>query len=187
MRGTMKFGLGATIYLAFAPYLTAATPALADPAYSSDKVIDIFLKDKTAASDYKAQVKTRGICIGTSADCPTPREPAQAHFNLLVSFDFNSDTLTQAAKDNLDQFARALVDPRLKGEKFEIDGHTDASGPESYNQELSERRANSVVSYLASKGVDASGLLARGFGKSKPAVADPYSAENRRVEAHIVE
>src|SRR5208337_1022632 len=108
-------------------------------------------------------------------------------FDLLVSFDFDSDKLTQAAKDNLDQFAKALRDPQLKGQKFEIDGHTDATGAENYNLGLSERRANAVVAYLASLGIDPTNLVAKGFGKSKPRVADPYSAENRRVETHLLE
>ncbi len=170
-----------------ASFVAGVSPASADPAYSSDKVLGIFLKDKAAAEDFKAKAKTRAICIGTAADCPTPQPPTPARFDLLVSFDFDSDKLTQAARDNLDQFARALQDPRLNGEKFEIDGHTDATGAEDYNQGLSERRAAAVVSYLAGKGIDASSLIAKGFGKTKPRVADPYSAENRRVETHLIE
>ncbi len=105
----------------------------------------------------------------------------------MANFEFNSDQLTQAARENLDQFAKAIKDPRLAGSKFEIDGHTDAVGPEEYNQGLSERRADAVVSYLASDGIDKSLLLAKGFGKSKPRVANPYSPENRRVETHLSE
>ena len=182
-----RIALGAAACLLAAPLPAAVTPAMAGPAYTPDKVIDIFVKDKDASDAYKSQVKTRGICIGTAADCPTPKPPEQARFDLLVTFDFNSDQLTKAAKDNLDQFAKALRDPRLKSEKFEIDGHTDATGAEDYNQGLSERRANAVVAYLASQGVDASTLTAKGFGKSKPRVADPYSPENRRVETRLVQ
>ncbi len=61
------------------------------------------------------------------------------------------------------------------------------SAPKIYNLDLSERRANAVVSYLASQGIDPSLLMPKGFGKSKPRVADPYSAENRRVETHLQE
>ncbi len=187
MRRSLNFMFGAAVCIAVAPDMAYVTSASAGSAYSADNVVNIFLKDKTATDDYKAKVKTRGICIGTAAECPTPQPPAQTRFDLLVGFDFNSDQLTLAAKDNLDQFAKALQDPRLKGEKFEIDGHTDATGAEEYNQGLSERRANAVVSYLASKGVDASSLVAKGFGKSKPRVANPYSPENRRVETHLID
>ena len=96
MLSSKTFLFGAVIGLAAAPYLAAATPASADPAYNSDKVVDLFLKDKAATGDYKAKVKTRGICIGTAAECPTPKAPAQAHFDLLVSFDLDALAATAA-------------------------------------------------------------------------------------------
>lgn len=165
--------------LSMAPALAIA-PAHADPAYKADAVADFFAK--------AAMGKSRSICFGTAADCPAPPPSgAAAKFDLLVNFEFNSDKLTQAARDNLDQFAKALRDPRLKGEKFEIDGHTDATGAELYNLGLSERRASSVVAYLATQGLDPAYLVAKGFGKSKPRVADPYSPENRRVETRLLE
>jgi OmpA family len=189
MRASLKFVFGAAVSLAIATP-TFIAPAYADPAYTANSLVDLFVKQKAAVEAYKAS-KTRSVCIGTAEDCKAqnvePPAPAQEHFDLLVNFEFNSDQLTQAAKDNLNQFAKALQDPRLKGEKFEIDGHTDAVGAEEYNQGLSERRANSVVSYLASQGLDPSVLIPKGFGKSKPRVADPYSAENRRVETHLQE
>jgi outer membrane protein OmpA-like peptidoglycan-associated protein len=187
MRASATFVLGAAVYLAAAAQYARISPAFADPAYTADKVVNTFLEDKAAADAFKAKSKTRAICIGTAAECPTPQRPTQAVFDLLVNFDFNSDQLTPTAKQNLDQFAKALQDPRLKGEKFEIDGHTDATGTEDYNQGLSKRRANSVVSYLASQGLDPSTLIAKGFGKTKPRVADPYSPQNRRVETHLIE
>ncbi len=187
MRASAKIVFGAAVCLAAASPYPGTSPALADPAYTADKIVNLFLKDKAASDAFKTESKTRAICVGTAAECPTPKAPAPANFDLLVNFDFNSDQLTQAAKQNLEQFAKALQDPRLKGEKFEIDGHTDATGAEDYNQGLSERRANSVVSYLTSQGLDPSELIAKGFGKTKPRVADPYSAENRRVETHLME
>ena len=99
---------------------------------------------------------------------------------MLVNFEFNSERLTASARENLSEFAKALLDPQLKGTKFEIDGHTDASGTEMYNMGLSERRAKAVVDYLASLGVDQETLVAHGFGKTKPRVADPYSPQNGR-------
>ena len=151
------------------------SPALADPAYKADTVIDFFTKPKLG--------KPRAVCIGTEAECPQPDQPK---FDLLVNFDFNSDRLTQSARENLDQFAKALRDPRLSTARFEIDGHTDATGSENYNFGLSERRAEAVVAYLASQGLNASMLKAKGFGKSKPRVADPFDPINRRVESRLV-
>ncbi len=184
MRASLTLVVSAAVCLSASALISTAH---AQPAYSTDKVIQLFLKDKAAVDAYKSASKTRAICVGTPAECPTPKAPEVARFDLLVNFEFNSDELTQAAKENLDQFAKALEDPRLHGEKFEIDGHTDAVGPEEYNQGLSERRANSVVSYLTSKGLDPTDLIAKGFGKTKPRVANPFSAENRRVETHLME
>ena len=150
--------------------------ARADP--TSDKVIDIFLKQKATSRG--------GICFGTVEECP-PLPPPLASFDLLVNFDPDSEALTETAKDNLDNVARALLDPRLKGERFEVDAYTDAVGDAAYNLALSERRADAVVSYLISRGMEPSSLIPRGFGSLKPRVADRYSPENRRVEMHLAE
>jgi len=159
--------------------LAAIAPAHADPAYKASAVADFFVKAALGGP--------RSLCFGTAAKCPTPVAPSAAKFDLLVNFEFNSDKLTQAARENLDQFAKALSDERLKGQKFEIDGHTDATGAELYNLGLSERRASAVVAYLAAQGIDAGNLKAKGFGKAKPRVADPFSPENRRVETHLLD
>jgi outer membrane protein OmpA-like peptidoglycan-associated protein len=178
MRVSLVAALSVAAGLLSAPVLTAAS-AHADPAYKAGAIADFFAKAKLG--------KSRSICFGTAAECPAPAPASAAKFDLLINFEFNSDKLTQAARENLDQFAKALHDPRLKDQKFEIDGHTDATGAELYNLGLSERRASSVVAYLSSQGLDPGELKARGFGKAKPRVADPFSPENRRVEAHLLD
>ncbi len=185
MRASSTFTFGGAAALAVS-LLVSPAPARAQPAYSSENVVQIFLKQKSALGGGK----TRALCVGTAADCKkqeAAEAPPPVQFDLLANFEFNSDRLTQAAKENLDQFAKAIKDPRLAGSKFEIDGHTDATGPEDYNLGLSERRADAVVSYLASDGIDPSVLVAKGFGKTKPRVANPYSPANRRVETHLSE
>ena len=66
-----------------------------------------------------------------------------------------------------------------------VDGYTDSVGTDKYNQGLSERRANAVMSHLVDRGVSASRLTATGYGESNP-VASNDTAEgralNRRVE-----
>ena len=164
--------------------LSLATPAFADPAYKADQVVK-FLTD--------AKAKKLGASRGLHLDEPATAQPeAQPkHFDLMVNFEFDSDKLTAAAQANLDQFAAALKDPRvkenLKGEKFAIDGYTDATGAEHYNQTLSQRRAAAVVNYLQQKGVDRSALVAKGFGPTKPRAPDPFDPINRRVETHLVD
>jgi outer membrane protein OmpA-like peptidoglycan-associated protein len=177
MRGFAISALSLAGLLSVSAGLTA-TPVKAEPAYKAATVADFFAK--------AALGKPRTICFGTAAECPAPPAPQAAKFDLLINFEFDSDKLTSAAKENLDQFAKALQDPRLKGLRFEIDGHTDATGAELYNLGLSERRAASVVSYLEAQGLDGGTFKAKGFGMTEPRVADPFSAENRRVESHLL-
>ena len=73
--------------------------------------------------------------------------------------------------------------------KLEIKGHTDNVGSESYNQKLSEERANSVKTYLISKGIEGSKITSSGFGLSKPIASNDTAdgrAKNRRVEFIII-
>ena len=161
--------------------LSLATPVFADPAYKSDTVVDFLLKSKLG--------KSRGLHLDEPATAQPEAQPK--HFDLMVNFEFDSDHLTAAAQANLDQFAAALRDPRvkdnLKGEKFAIDGFTDATGTENYNQTLSQRRAAAVVNYLQQHGVDRSALIAKGFGPANPRAPDPFDPINRRVETHLVD
>ena len=66
-----------------------------------------------------------------------------------------------------------------------VAGHTDSDGDDAYNKDLSQRRAQSVVDYLSSRGVENSNMIAKGFGEEQP-VADNETTEgkaaNRRVE-----
>jgi outer membrane protein OmpA-like peptidoglycan-associated protein len=153
----------------------AIPAARAAPAFKAAAVVSFF--------GSAAKEQFRPVCVGAAADCPAP---ASAAIFVLADFPFASDRLTRAARQNLDEFAKALQDPLLKGRKFEIDGHADAAGAEPYNLELSARRASAVVAYLASRGLDQPYLLiAKGLGKTRPRGANPYSPDNRRVEARM--
>src|SRR3974390_2250046 len=84
MRASNTIVLGAAVCLTAASPYAGVKSAHADPAYSADKVVNLFLKDKAAADAFKAESKTRAICVGTAAECPTPKAPAPATFDLLV-------------------------------------------------------------------------------------------------------
>jgi outer membrane protein OmpA-like peptidoglycan-associated protein len=152
-------------------------PAAADPSYTAGNLITIFAKDKAAADAAK---KVRGLCFESDPDCPKP-----TLVDLQVNFEFDSNRLTGQAKENLDQVAIALKAPEILGTRFNVEGHTDAKGNDQYNQFLSERRAKAVVDYLVAHGIEADTLQAKGFGKTRPKVRDPYSPVNRRVEGHV--
>lgn len=177
MRTSLILACGFAFVCATPVYLA---PAAADPAYKADKVADFFAKakaDKLGAS--------RRVCIEGDPDCATKTAPKP--FDLMVNFEFDSDRLTPSAVENLGQFAEALHDPRLKGQRFAIDGFTDATGAEVYNKTLSERRAEAVAKYLASRGVERGALVAKGYGPTKPRAPDPFDPVNRRVETHLEE
>ena len=102
-------------------------------------------------------------------------------------FDLNKATLKSAGKAELDQLANDLGN-LTSIESIAVVGHTDSTGAASYNQSLSEKRANSVKDYLIGKGVDPALMSASGAGEEQP-IADNKSrdgrAQNRRVEITI--
>jgi len=100
-----------------------------------------------------------------------------------VLFDTGSYTLKPGAREKLAKISGiVLAHPGLN---LQIEGHTDSVGSDEFNQQLSERRADSVRDFLAEQGVRGSAISARGFGKTQP-VAGNDTAEgrqrNRRVE-----
>jgi outer membrane protein OmpA-like peptidoglycan-associated protein len=107
--------------------------------------------------------------------------------DLLIGFELNSDRLSRDARAEAAVFARALNMAQLKNKRFVITGHTDSSGGEAYNLILSQRRAESVVNYLVSQGVDRNRLEAKGAGYANPLPKlTVTNALNRRVEAAVV-
>ena len=107
-------------------------------------------------------------------------------FNLLVSFEYASARLSTTAQANLREFAKGIKDPDLDGAKFVIEGHTDGIGSESYNQRLSEDRAQAVTQYLVNLGVSRDRLTTVAYGESRPKVADINDPANRRVESKLI-
>jgi OmpA-OmpF porin, OOP family len=119
---------------------------------------------------------------------PPAAEREAGSYDLLITFDFDSATLTPQARENLDAFVAALQSSALRSRRFAVDGHTDAKGADAYNQKLSDQRAVAVVDYLVAQGVDRGRLMARGFGETLPRnAADPEAAENRRVETRLAQ
>lgn len=111
-------------------------------------------------------------------------KPAIKYSLPASSFALGSAVLPELLKRQLDVFAEVLRGRHSSaGRQVKIVGHADASGSQAGNMALSQRRAESVRSYLVQKGADPSMLEAVGLGSSDPKnKADPYSSENRRVE-----
>jgi len=105
-----------------------------------------------------------------------------------VHFGFDKANLTSKAKDALDQLASGIS--QTKNYIIVVDGNTDSIGPAAYNYQLSRRRADSVVTYLAAKySVPAHKFYIIGLGEDKPATEDHGAkarAENRRVDVKLM-
>lgn len=132
--------------------------------------------------------------VEAKAPAPTPAPappPSPTYETVTLSagalFDTNSAAIKPAGKAELDAVA-SKIGGVAKVSDIKIVGHTDSIGAESYNQQLSVRRATAVRDYLAGKGVDKSLMSISGMGESQP-VADNRTregrAQNRRVEVSI--
>lgn len=112
---------------------------------------------------------------------------ATGRADLRVSFVTGSAELTPAGRREAEKFLTALAAPSLAGKKFRIEGHTDSVGSRESNLELSKRRAQAVVEYLAAKGADRSRFDVIGYGFDKPVAGlDASAGTNRRVEVVLV-
>jgi outer membrane protein OmpA-like peptidoglycan-associated protein len=109
---------------------------------------------------------------------------SKPNIDLEIQFDYNSADISKTSMPVAKELGKALSNASLKGSTFVVAGHTDAIGSDAYNQNLSERRAETIKRYLIQKyGINGSDLVAVGYGKSKPkdpkAPTDPI---NRRVQ-----
>jgi len=104
-------------------------------------------------------------------------------FNSNVLFGFDKSNLSDDAKINLDKLVKVLN--AYPDTNIEVQGHTDSKGSVSYNQNLSETRAEGVSSYLKNKNINASRITIKGFGESVPKYDNETAdgrTQNRRVE-----
>jgi len=104
-----------------------------------------------------------------------------------IYFDSGSANIKPESFPVLDTVAQTLL--ANEGVRVRIVGHTDSDGSTSYNQGLSERRAQSVYEYLVNKGIPAARLTTAGYGEERPAVPNTSAAnkaQNRRIEFEIL-
>ena len=138
--------------------------------------------DGDGVADYLDQCA--GTPAGVTVDgtgCPLEEEVVLTVDD--VNFAFDSDELDAASRRALDRVVDTVKSHA--GVDLGLVGHTDSTGPASYNQRLSERRAQAVLDYLVSQGVERSALTASGAGEAQPVAANDTAegrAQNRRVE-----
>ena len=113
-----------------------------------------------------------------------------------IFYDFNKATLRPESKQALDKLVKTLNDnPNVT---IELSAHTDSRGSDAYNEQLSQRRAESVVAYLIANGIAADRLTPKGYGESKPKFTydvisalpedeqEQYHQMNRRTEFKVL-
>lgn len=104
-------------------------------------------------------------------------------FSSAVLFGFDQSDLSAEAKANLDKLVKVLN--TYPNTNIEVQGHTDSKGSETYNQNLSEKRAGSVSAYLTANQIASARITTKGFGETLPEYdneTEDGRAQNRRVE-----
>lgn len=135
--------------------------------------------------EYRARIETKARTIPAAQPTPPKVEAAKPknvieHGTVQVRFEFDSDELTNEGQRNLENRM-----PQLRSaSEIEIVGHTDSRGPDAYNLVLSLKRAESVKTFLAERGVGQEKMRIRGEGERHPETDNKTAsgrAQNRRV------
>ena len=124
--------------------------------------------------------------LGPTAKVEKVGEGLNITFNSGILFDINSDKIKPATQEELRKFSETLK--KYADTYLLVDGYTDNTGAEAYNQKLSEKRAEAVSQFLQAQGVQASRLGTRGFGEMHPVgdnTTETGKQANRRVEMGI--
>jgi OOP family OmpA-OmpF porin len=145
-------------------------------------------RDTCPGTPANTPVNPNGCAIKVYPDAPAQEVVAAPQDEVIVLsdkvlFDFNSATLTPAANQVLTDISKRLTDGAVIG--VLVKGHTDSVGSDAYNEQLSQRRADSVAAFLVSQGVAAEKIKTEGLGESQSVAdnaTDEGRAQNRRVE-----
>ncbi len=147
--------------------------------------------DAVAVAHVAQQVDGRGDVLYRSADIveffgERTRSIRPPKLDLQIQFATDSAELDQVARENVDEFALALGDPKLAETRFVIAGHTDDRGSDAHNLQLSRRRADAVLRYLVEQGgVAEERLEIEAHGENAPLIREDSEfarSMNRRVE-----
>jgi outer membrane protein OmpA-like peptidoglycan-associated protein len=127
--------------------------------------------------------KTRSLSLGEREEIAEIAS-AKPRIDLEIQFDYNSADISRNSMPAVQELGKALSNSSLRGSTFVVAGHTDAVGGETYNQDLSERRADTIKRYLTEKyGINGTDLVTVGYGKTKPKDPNaPMDPINRRVQ-----
>lgn len=127
--------------------------------------------------------KTRSLSLGEREEIAQIAS-TKPKIDLEIHFDYNSADISKTSMPAVQELGKALSNSDLKGSTFVVAGHTDAIGTEAYNQDLSERRADTIKRYLSEKyGINGADLVTVGYGETRPKDPNaPTDPTNRRVQ-----
>ena len=127
--------------------------------------------------------KTRSLSLGERQEI-AELAATKPKIDLEIQFDYNSADISKGSVTAVQELGKALSDSSLKGSTFVVAGHTDAVGGEAYNQDLSERRADTIKKYLIQNyGLAGGDLVTVGYGKTRlKDAANGADPANRRVQ-----
>ena len=131
-------------------------------------------------ADLRQQLQGTGVSVTRVGDRIILNMPS------AITFDTDQDAVKQEFYQTLNSVA--IVLRKFNRTLVDVNGHTDSTGGAQHNQDLSERRATSVASYLGSQGIDPRRMSAVGFGSTQPVATNATEAgraQNRRVEIQI--
>jgi outer membrane protein OmpA-like peptidoglycan-associated protein len=189
---TLGVGLSMTAGLAIADNQTVSTdqilkalqPKSVTRGLSAGPQADTAAKAKeTSFLQTLRNRKTRSLSLGEREEI-LEIASTKPKIDLEIQFDYNSAEITTTSMPSVQALGKALSNADLKGSTFVVAGHTDAIGTEAYNQNLSERRADTIKRYLTEKyGINGTDLVTVGYGKTKPKDPNaPMDPINRRVQ-----
>ena len=202
MTSFLRFSGPAAMTLAAALSMTAGVAIAADNNVSADQILEALqpkplTRGLSAAPQVDPSVKaretsfvdglrnrkTRSLSLGEREEIAEIAS-TKPKIDLNIQFDYNSAEISKASLASVQELGKALSNPSLKGSTFVVAGHTDAIGGEAYNQDLSERRADTIKRYLSGRyGINGTDLITVGYGKTRPIdPSAPMDPINRRVQ-----
>lgn len=146
-------------------------------------------KDEAAAAAVPPRpAAATATTVATAPAAAEDEPPAGTVLGLNILFAYDSTEILPESRPYLERLGGVLSEPGNAGARLAVVGHTDAAGPDGYNQGLSLRRARAVEAYLAgAHGVGPGRLGVRGMGEGRPLPGlDGLDPRNRRVEFYAV-
>ena len=163
--------------------VNALQPKALTRSLSADRPADASVQAREDGFDSVRNRKTRSLSLGEREEIAEIAS-TKPRIDLDIQFEYNSAKISQASLPAVQELGKALSNPALKGSTIMVAGHTDAIGGDAFNQDLSERRADTIKRYLTDKyGIAGADLVTVGYGKTKlKDPAAPTAAVNRRVQ-----